>query len=172
MSSINKSFILIAAVLSLNQLIGQTEQEQQIYWIYTYYNEFKDYQINGIEGDELIINNGNWDVKIPLDELELILRPPKPGLLGKVLGGGLGGYCCGAVGIFLGLVAWVIAGGQDSTEGIIMGTGLAGALAGAYYGSRFGGNLLKGQPELMVDMNMWTVDEKKEWFQNSLISSY
>ncbi|SVD11381.1 uncharacterized protein METZ01_LOCUS364235, partial [marine metagenome] len=95
----------------------------------------------------MIINNGNWDVKIPLDELELILRQPKPGLLGQVLGGGLFGYCGCAVGMVLGLVAWSIAGGHDSTEGIIMGTGIAGAIAGAYYGSRFGGNLLKGQPE-------------------------
>jgi len=111
-------------------------------------------------------------VKVPLEELELILRPPKPGLLGQMLGGGLFGYCGCAVGMVLGLVARGIAGGHDSTEGIIMGTGLAGALAGAYYGSRFGGNLLKGQPEPMVDMNMWTVDEKKEWFQNNLISRH
>jgi len=28
---------------------------------------------------------------------------------------------------------------------------------------------LKGQPEILADMTMWTLDEKKEWIQTNLI---
>jgi uncharacterized protein YcfJ len=46
---------------------------------------------------------------------------------------------------------------------------IAGALGGSYYGQKVGANYLKGEPEMLVDMTMWTVDEKKEYIQTNLI---
>jgi hypothetical protein len=46
------------------------------------------------------VNNGNWDVKISIADIELIALPPKPALFGQLLGGGVGGYCGGVVGRF------------------------------------------------------------------------
>jgi hypothetical protein len=47
---------------------------------------------------------------------------------------------------------------------------ISGIVGGAYYGRKLGGNLLKGQPEVLADMAMWTLDEKKEWIQTNLIN--
>ena len=56
---------------------------------------------------------------------------------------------------------------------VLMGTFMAaGAAAGVYYGRKFGGNFLKGQPKVLANMAMWTLNEKKEWIQNSLINAY
>jgi hypothetical protein len=166
--------LFIITFLLVGLLPAQGELKQESYWIYTYSSEMKDYQINDIENDQLVLNNGKWDVKVSLDEVEMILSPPKPGLLGQILGGGLGGYCGGVVGFIPGFCIWIIAGGTTGPGGpdgsIILATGLVGAGAGIYYGSKFGGNLLKGQPEVLADMAMWTLDEKKEWIQNNLIN--
>ena len=56
----------------------------------------------------------------------------------------------------------------DSEQGV-SAVVIASLLAGAYYGKKFGGNFLKGQPEILADMTMWTLDEKKEWIQTNLI---
>ena len=48
----------------------------------------------------------------------------------------------------------------------------AGAATGVYYGRKFGENFLKGQPKVLANMAMWTLNEKKEWIQNSLINAY
>ena len=45
----------------------------------------------------------------------------------------------------------------------------AGAAAGVYYGSKFGGNLLKGKPEIIADLGFMTLAEKKEYIQTNLI---
>ena len=45
----------------------------------------------------------------------------------------------------------------------------AGAAAGLYYGRKFGENFLKGQPEVLANMAMWTLDEKREWILTNLI---
>ena len=45
----------------------------------------------------------------------------------------------------------------------------AGAATGVYYGRKFGGNFLKGQPEVLANMTMWTLDEKREWILTNLI---
>ena len=45
----------------------------------------------------------------------------------------------------------------------------AGALGGGYFGRKMGGNYLKADPEILVDMIMWTVVEKKEYIQTNLI---
>ena len=172
MNTLCKPLVFIFVLLSFSPVAAQAEEGNTTYWIYTYSSELQDYQINGVENDELVINNGNWDVKIPLDELELITLPPKPGTLGQLIGGGLGGYCGGVVGLVLGFITWGVTGAHENGGFIVVGGALGGAIAGAYYGSRFGGNLLKGPPETLVDMAMWTLDEKKEWIQNSLINSY
>lgn len=177
MNILNKIVILGFTCLSFSLLPAQTELGQETYWIYTSSNEMKDYQINSIEGDNLVINNGDWDVKISITEIELIALPPKPGFLGQVLGGGIGGYCGGIVGMIPGFIIWIVRGGSTGGSGgpdgsIIFVTGLVGAGAGVFYGSKFGGNLLKGPPETLADMAMWNLDEKKEWIQNSLINSY
>ena len=172
MNTLCKSLLFIFVLLSFSPVASQAEEGNTTYWIYTYSSELQDYQINGVENDELVINNGNWDVKIPLDELELIALPPKPGTLGQLIGGGLGGYCGGVVGLVLGFITWGVTGAHENGGFIVVGGALGGAIAGAYYGRRCGGNLLKGPPETLVDMAMWTLDEKKEWIQNSLINSY
>ena len=161
--SINKFFILTVSLLSLNLLIGQ---EKQIYWIYTYTSELKDYHITGIETDQLLLNNGSWDAKISLEEIQLISTPPGASPLGQIIGGAIGGYggcCVGAIG---GMIAFR---GQENGVRVFA---LAGVLGGVYYGKRLGGNLLKGEPEILADMTMWTVEEKREWIQYNLIGSY
>ena len=172
MNTLCKPLVFIFVLLSFSPVAAQAEEGNTTYWIYTYSSELQDYQINGVENDELVINNGNWDVKIPLGELEFIALPPKPGTLGQLIGGGLGGYCGGVVGLVLGFITWGVTGAHENGGFIVVGGALGGAIAGVYYGSRFGGNLLKGPPETLVDMAMWSLDEKKEWIQNSLISSY
>jgi hypothetical protein len=62
----------------------------------------------------------------------------------------------------------IFGGGSDSEQGV-SAVVIASLLAGAYYGKIFGGNFLKGQPEILADMTMWTLDEKKEWIQTNLI---
>ena len=53
---------------------------------------------------------------------------------------------------------------------VLMGIFMAaGAAAGVYYGRKFGGNFLKGQPEVLANMSMWTLDEKREWILTNLI---
>ena len=165
--------LFIITFLLVALLPAQGKLKQESYWIYTYSNEMKDYRITAIDGDELVINNGNWDMKVPLVEIELIANPPKPGLLGQVLGGGLGGYC----GLFVGMISGFIASTVIAENGVgnstVVGVfAVAGLAAGVHYGSKFGGKLLKGQPEIMVDMTMWTIEEKKGWIQNNLINSY
>ena len=175
-SQMNKRYIFIFSfiVLFLSQTTAQTGDLQESYWIYTATDELINYQINAIDDDELVVNNGNWDVKISIADIELIALPPKPALFGQLLGGGVGGYCGGVVGSIPGFFIWIIAGGTTGPGGpdgsIILATGLVGAGAGIYYGSKFGGNLLKGQPEVLADMAMWTLDEKKEWIQTNLIN--
>ena len=165
--------LFIITFLLVALLPAQGKLKQESYWIYTYSNEMKDYRITAIEGDELVINNGNWDVKVPLAEIELIANPPKPGLPGQVLGGGLGGYC----GLFVGMISGFIASTVIAENGVGKSTvvgvfAVAGLAAGVHYGSKFGGKLLKGQPETLADMTMWTIEEKKGWIQNNLINSY
>ena len=165
--------LFIITFLLVGLLPAQGKLKQESYWIYTYSNEMKDYRITAIDGDELVINNGNWDVKVPLAEIELIANPPKPGLPGQVLGGGLGGYC----GLFVGMISGFIASTVIAENGVgnstVVGVfAVAGLAAGVHYGSKFGGKLLKGHPETLVDMTMWTIEEKKGWIQNNLINSY
>ena len=160
--------LFIITFLLVGLLPAQGELKQESYWIYTYSSEMKDYQINGIENDQLVLNNGKWDVKVSLDEVEMILSPPKPGILGQLIGGGLGGYCGGIGGCLIGVMIFPAAFNDGGSQFAFFM--LAGAAAGSYYGSKFGGNLLKGQPEVLADMAMWTLDEKKEWIQNNLIN--
>ena len=162
----------IITFLLVGLLPAQGELKLESYWIYTYSSEMKDYQINGIENDQLVLNNGSWDVKIPIAEIEIIALPPKPGLLGQILGGGCGAYGGGLLGMTIGCLIFPsavvgVAGGGG--EGVVQALFFVGALAGAYYGSKLGGGILKGNPEILVDMTMWTVDEKKDWIQTNLI---
>jgi len=143
----------------------------QSYWIYTYSSEMKDVAIVGLENDQLLINNGSWDVKVSLDEIEMILIPPGPSVLGRFLGGAIGGYCGMAGGCVLGILIFPRSIGA-SEEGIngLRAMFLVGLIAGNYYGKKIGGNYLKGQPEVLADMSMWTLEEKKEWIQTNLIN--
>ena len=160
--------LFIITLLLAGSLPAQGEFKQETYWIYTYSNELKDYQINAIEGDNLVINNGDWDVNVPLDEVEMILKPPGPSPLGQILGGAIGVYGGICVGFIAGSIIFgnLLGGGS---EGGVLAVGITSLLAGAYYGKKFGGNFLKGQPEILADMTMWTLDEKKEWIQTNLI---
>ena len=158
--------LFIITLLLAGSLPAQGEFKQETYWIYTYSDELKDYQINAIEGDNLVINNGDWDVNVPLDEVEMILKPPGPSPLGQILGGAIGGYGGLCVGFIAGLI--IFGGGSDSEQGV-SAVVIASLLAGAYYGKKVGGSFLKGQPEILADMTMWTLDEKKEWIQTNLI---
>ena len=45
----------------------------------------------------------------------------------------------------------------------------AGVLGGGYFGRKMEGNYLKADPEILVDMTMWTVIKKKEYIQTNLI---
>ena len=160
----------IITFLLVGLLPAQGELKQESYWIYTYSSEIKDYQINAIEENELVINNGSWDVKLPITDIERIALSPGPSGLGQFLGKNLG--ACG--GMCVGFLAGVIVFPQSlgvREEGIngLRAFIIAGALGGSYYGRKKGGNYLKGQPEVLADMAMWTLDEKKEWIQNNLI---
>jgi len=158
--------LFIITFLLVGSLPAQGEFKQETYWIYTYSDELKDYQINAIEGDNLVINNGDWDVNVPLDEVEMILKPPGPSPFGQIVGGAIGGYGGICVGFIAGVI--IFGGGSDSEQGV-SAVVIASLLAGAYYGKIFGGNFFKGQPEILADMTMWTLDEKKEWIQTNLI---
>ena len=163
--------LFIITLLLAGSLPAQGEFKQETYWIYTYSNELKDYQINAIEGDNLVINNGDWDVKIPIEEIELIALPPKPGLLGQILGG----FICGYGGLCVGFIAGSIifgtllgGGGSEETRGVLA-VSIASVIAGAYYGSKLGGGILKGEPEIIADLGFMTLAEKKEYIQTNLI---
>ena len=159
--------LFIITLLLAGSLPAQGEFKQETYWIYTYSNELKDYQINSIEGDNLVINNGDWDVKIQIAEIELIALPPKLGILGQVVGGGIGGYCGGIGGCLIGVMIFPAAFNDGGSQFVFFM--LAGAAAGVYYGSKFGGNLLKGKPEIIADLGFMTLAEKKEYIQTNLI---
>ncbi|MDP7465628.1 MAG: hypothetical protein QF795_04800 [Candidatus Marinimicrobia bacterium] len=161
----------IITFLLVGLLPAQGELKQESYWIYTYSSEIKDYQINAIEENELVINNGSWDVKLPITDIERIALSPGPSGLGQFLGKNLG--ACG--GMCVGFLAGVIVFPQSlgvREEGIngLRAFIIAGALGGSYYGRKMGGNYLKADPKVLADMSMWTVDEKKEWIQTNLIN--
>ena len=153
---------IIVLIISLSSINAQSNAVNNSYWIYTASSEMKDYQINAIEGDNLVINNGDWDVKIPIEEIELIALPPKPGLLGQILGG----FICGYGGICVGFIAGSIIFGNllgGGSEGGVLAVGITSLLAGAYYGSKVGGGILKGEPEIIADLGFLTLVEKKEY---------
>ncbi len=160
---------IIVLIISLSSINAQSNAVNNSYWIYTASSEMKDYQINAIEGDNLVINNGDWDVKISLTEIELIALPPGPSGLGQFLGKNVG--ACG--GLLVGFIAGVIVFPRsDVNDEEISGLKvfiIAGALGGGYFGRKMGGNYLKADPEILVDMIMWTVVEKKEYIQTNLI---
>jgi hypothetical protein len=160
---------VIVLIISLSSINAQSNAVNNSYWIYTASSEMKDYQINAIEGDNLVINNGDWDVKISLTEIELIALPPGPSGLGQFLGKNVG--ACG--GLLVGFIAGVIVFPRsDVNDEEISGLKvfiIAGALGGGYFGRKMGGNYLKADPEILVDMTMWTVAEKKEYIQTNLI---
>mgnify|MGYP006865004748 CR=1 FL=1 len=152
----------------MSSLYAQSEPEGKSYWIYTTSSEMKDYQVVGLENDQLMLNNGNWDVQVALDEIEMILMPPGPSVLGQILGGFFCGYGGAIGGCLTGVM--MFPGSFNNDEGTLPGLFmLAGAAAGIYYGRKLGGGFLKGQPEVLADMSMWTLDEKKEWIQTNLI---
>ncbi|MBC8344622.1 MAG: hypothetical protein H8E56_00015 [Candidatus Marinimicrobia bacterium] len=170
MVKISKLISVIFIIVSLSNLHAQSIGVNNSYWIYTTSSEMKDYQITAIEGDELVINNGNFDGKIPIEEIELISLPPGTSKLGQFFGknvGACGGMC---VGFLAGVVAFPRSLGV-SNKGIngLRAFIIVGALAGGYYGQKVGGNYLKADPEILVDMTMWTVEEKKEYIQTNLI---
>ena len=160
---------IIVLIISLSSINAQSNAVNNSYWIYTASSEMKDYQINAIEGDNLVINNGDWDVKISLTEIELIALPPGPSGLGQFLGKNVG--ACG--GLLVGFIAGVIVFPRsDVNDEEISGLKvfiIAGALGGGYFGRKMGGNYLKADPEILVDMIMWTVVEKKEYIKTNLI---
>ena len=158
--------LFIITLLLAGSLPAQGEFKQETYWIYTYSNELKDFQINSIEGDNLVINNGDWDVNVPLDEVEMILKPPGPSPLGQILGGAIGGYGGICVGFIAGVI--IFGGGSNSEQGVLA-VGITSLLAGAYYGSKVGGGILKGEPEIIADLGFMTLAEKKEYIQTNLI---
>ena len=169
----NRLITTIVIIISLNSIYAQSQQEGKHYWIYTPSSEMKDYQITGMENDQLLLNNGSWDVKVSLDEVEMILDPPGPSTLGRFLGGAVGGYAGMCVGLCVSIIIFPQAigvGGSD--EELAAGRILifSGIIGGAYYGRKLGRNILKGQPEVLADMSMWTLDEKKEWIQTNLIN--
>jgi hypothetical protein len=160
--------LFIITLLLAGSLPAQGEFKQETYWIYTYSKELKDYQINAIEGDNLVINNGDWDVNVPLDEVEMILKPPGPSPLGQILGGAIGGYGGICVGFIAGSIIFGTLLGGGSQEGMLAVT-ITSLLAGAYYGSKVGGGILKGEPEIIADLGFMTLAEKKEYIQTNLI---
>ena len=72
-------------------MYAQSNTENNSFWIYTYSSEMKDYQINAIEGNELVINNGSWDVKLPITDIERIALSPGPSGRGQFLGAAISG---------------------------------------------------------------------------------
>ena len=160
--------LFIITLLLAGSLPAQGEFKQETYWIYTYSNELKDYQINAIEGDNLVINNGDWDVNVPLDEVEMILKPPGPSPLGQILGGAIGGYGGICVGFIAGSIIFGNLLGGGSVRGV-RAVIIASVIAGAYYGSKLGGGILKGEPEIIADLGFMTLAEKKEYIQTNLI---
>ncbi|HIB61445.1 MAG TPA: hypothetical protein EYO52_07365 [Candidatus Marinimicrobia bacterium] len=160
---------VIVLIILLSSINAQSNGVNNSYWIYTASSEMKDIRIIGIEKDQLVLNNGSWDVKVPLDEIELIAVPPGPSGLGQFLGKNVG--ACG--GLLVGFIAGVIVFPRsDVNDEEISGLKvfiIAGALGGGYFGRKMGGNYLKADPEILVDMTMWTVVEKKEYIQTNLI---
>ena len=163
---------VIVLIISLSSINAQSNAVNNSFWIYTYSSEMKDYQINDIENDQLVLNNGSWDIKIPIAEIELIALPPKPGLLGQILGG----FICGYGGLCVGFIAGSIifgylpfSGRSEETEKGVLAVGITSLLAGAYYGSKLGGGFLKGEPEIIADLGFMTLAEKKEYIQTNLI---
>ena len=59
MNTLCKPLVFIFVLLSFSPVAAQAEEGNTTYWIYTYSSELQDYQINGVENDELVINNGN-----------------------------------------------------------------------------------------------------------------
>ena len=160
--------LFIITLLLAGSLPAQGEFKQETYWIYTYSNELKDYQINAIEGDNLVINNGDWDVNVPLDEVEMNFKPPGPSPLGQILGGAIGGYGGICVGFIAGSIIFGNLLGGGSEQGVLA-VSIASVIAGAYYGSKLGGGILKGEPEIIADLGFMTLAEKKEYIQTNLI---
>ena len=76
------------------------------------------------------------------------------------------------VGMISGFIASALAENGVGNSTVVGVFAVAGLAAGVHYGSKFGGKLLKGHPETLVDMTMWTIEEKKGWIQNNLINSY
>ena len=160
---------IIVLIISLSSINAQSNAVNNSYWIYTASSEMKDIRIIGIEKDQLVLNNGSWDVKVPLADIESIALSPGPSSRGQFLGKNVG--ACG--GLLVGFIAGVIVFPRsDVNDEEISGLKvfiIAGALGGSYYGQKVGANYLKGEPEMLVDMTMWTVDEKKEYIQTNLI---
>ena len=161
---------VVVLIISLSSINAQSNAVNNSYWIYTASSEMKDIRIIGIEKDQLVLNNGSWDVKVPLADIESIALSPGPSSRGQFLGKNLG--ACG--GMCVGFLAGVIVFPQSlgiSGRGIngLRAFIIAGALGGGYFGRKMGGNYLKADPEVLADMAMWTLDEKKEWIQTNLI---
>ena len=160
---------IIVLIISLSSINAQSNSENNSYWIYTESSEKKDIRIISIEKDQLVLNNGSWDVKVPLADIESIALSPGPSSRGQFLGKNVG--ACG--GLLVGFIAGVIVFPRsDVNDEEISGLKvfiIAGALGGGYFGRKMGGNYLKADPEILVDMTMWTVVEKKEYIQTNLI---
>ena len=161
---------VVVLIISLSSINAQSNAVNNSYWIYTASSEMKDIRIIDIEKDQLVLNNGSWDVKVPLAEIESIALSPGPSSRGQFLGKNVG--ACG--GLLVGFIAGVIVFPRsDVNDEEISGLKvfiIAGALGGSYYGQKVGANYLKGEPEMLVDMTMWTVVEKKEYIQTNLIN--
>jgi hypothetical protein len=84
MKQMKNKCIFIFVFLSLGQVLAQND-EGKSYWIFTEEGEIKDYHINAIDGDKLVINNG-WDMKISIAEIERIALPPPPSASGQFWG--------------------------------------------------------------------------------------
>jgi len=110
-------------------------------------------------------------MKISIKNVELIALPPKPSILGQIIGGGIGGYCGGIAGLIPGFLIWIGMGGSTGGSGpsgkIIIATAFAGA--GAYYGLKKGGKYLSRKPKIVANMSNWTLNEKKTFIQSKLI---
>ena len=109
-------------------------------------------------------------MKLPITDIERISLSPGPSSRGQFLGKNLG--ACG--GMCVGFLAGVIVFPQSlgmKNKGIngLRAFIIAGALGGGYFGRKMEGNYLKADPEILVDMTMWTVVEKKEYIQTNLI---
>jgi len=170
MKQMKNKCIFIFVFLSLGQVLAQNDEEKS-YWIFTEEGEIKDYHINAIDGDKLVINNG-WDMKISIAEIERIALPPPPSASGQFWGKQLGS-CVGLMG---GLIAGVIVFPKSlgvRNEGIngLRAFIIAGAFAGAYYGKKLAGKRFKDKPETLVNMSAMTLEEKKAFIQSNLITN-